>query len=234
MRSNYRVRIEVDSTMFRVIRKWWPERDGQIWLRVELGHWRELQRWPRPGSIFQWHGYLPRLWYFLQCAIWKRHDRLEIPTLSPTWNEWDDKLLHAAMAIFCDYMRVDSPGRWAVADLQAELAKPDDDGHSHDWCRSYLPTALEMEAIYQWWTVQRAIDQQEERDSLFTWHDVFEAAGGLTSKPTDNPRLNELIFAESAEADRLHDLHRQIELRNEARDEEMLIRVMKIRRNLWT
>lgn len=189
-----------------IIREWWPERDGQVWLRVRVGYWRALGRWPVPGRLFQWDGYLPRLWYFVKCALWHRYDRLSIPTLSPTWNEWDEQLLHAALAVFCDYYECESPGRWTLAQVQKELADASTDEHSRVWLEGYLPTVKEMDAIYRWWT----IDRPRRPDPT---QSVFVAEGQTTEAALKSHEMEESQHAE---------------------DEAMLIRLMKIRRDLWT
>lgn len=217
--------------MLSLIRKWWPTRNGQALLRVSLGDWRERGRWPKPGGVFYWSGWLTDVWSLVKSAAWHRHDRLVIPTLPPTWNEWDDMLLHAAMAIFGDYMRAEHGGRWSLANIDRELAKVDIGPHSREWYEGYRPTAMEMEAIHRWWTVERDIERQEEQDALIKWHDVYTAASRTA---TSNPRLNQTVLANAAEADRLLAIHHEIEERNAAKDEEMLMRLVKIRRHLWT
>jgi hypothetical protein len=212
----------------------WPPTQGGSWLCVR----REF------GDIYQWFdhrawrvsGRLCEYWYYWRCRFWSKYNTVTITTLPPTWNEWDIKLLHVAFAVLVDYIESGKRHRqlWTVKALLEELANPETDTMSKQWCESHLPIASEQDALYRWWTIEREQRRKEEEAALLAWHDAFEAAGGMTSESTDNPRLNRLRFAESPEIDALHDRHIEIEQRNDAEDEEMLIRLMKIRDSLWS
>jgi hypothetical protein len=211
----------------------WPMTQHGEWVAIRATYADCYPWWDR--RRYKWDGRLSEYWYYWRCRLWNRWNTLTIRTLGPTWTEWDEKMLHAAMAVFMDYFenRGESHG-WTPEALRAVIADPNSDEHSKGWCQNYLPVALEMDAIYKWWTEDRFSERAEQDAALMKWHDVYTAAGGTRSQSTDNPRLSELVFASSDEADRLHAIHHEIETRNDNKEQEMLHRLIDIRRHLWT
>jgi len=211
----------------------WPMTQHGRWFAIRATYadcypWWDHRRYKLDGRLAEY-------WYYWRCRIWNRWNRLPIKTLGPTWTEWDEKMLHATMAVFVDYY--ENRGRahtWTTTDLLKEIEDPDSDDNTIAWATSYLPVATEMEAIYQWWTVDRFAERAEQNDALMTWHKAYEAAGGTRFEKTENPRLNRMVLAKSEEADKLHALHMAIEKRNDEKEQAMLHRLIDIRSHLWT
>lgn len=218
---------------------WWPDNipskrwEKRRWLEIRWGCWKELHEWPIPGRIFQWSGFLPDLWYYLKCRFWRHYNRVEIPTLRPTWNEWDERILHAAFTLLVDFIEKDNGGQWSAEDIRKELAKPDQDEMHTYWATDALPRAVEQEALYAWWKHGRQIRLDAEDAALTAWHDAFTAAGGMTFGESDGC-TRELKLAHSEESERLAEIREQLEIDGDKEDEEMLIRLIKIRLNLWS
>lgn len=219
--------------------EWWPSNiPSERWtsrriLRIQLGYWKELGKWPVPGRIFRWSGLIPDIWYYIKCKLWRRYNRVIIPTLPPTWIEWDERLLHVNMTVFVDFMDSAAESRWNVCSLHNLMADPNEDEMSRNWAESALPDAKEQEAIYAWWKFGRAARLLKEDQALEVWHNVFQAAGGVTFGPVEQ-QTSQMIFAKSAEADELHAIYQELEKAGEQEDEDMLIRLIKIRQSLWT
>jgi hypothetical protein len=72
----------------------------------------------------------------------------------------------------------------------------------------------EARAIYHWWTVTKQEDEKAHTDMLSTWH---------TAKKAKDPKVEEYW-----------ELMHKMEADNEAKTDEMIARLMKIRRTLWT
>src|SRR5579885_1555044 len=66
---------------------------------------RSKKRW---GKLYPYRPsvWIPRLkdvWYYFKCVLWKRHNVVKIRTLSPTWHDRDNMLLHASFQILVDF-----------------------------------------------------------------------------------------------------------------------------------
>ena len=71
-------------------------------------------------------------------------------------------------------------------------------------------TDQEVLAIYRWWKYQRPADRQREDDLLMVWHEA-------------SPR-----------SDEAHQVACAAEDENDNRDQEMLHRLIDVRRSMWT
>lgn len=205
---------------------WSPSQHGP-WLRLRPEYRDVYGLWDH--RAWRLSGRLTEYWYYWRCRLWTRWNVVRVRTLAPVYTDRSELLLHVAFQVFTDYMERERDQIWSSEACREDMASGD------GWSADELPRAIEREALYEWWTRQRAIDRQAEQDALSRWHDAFQAAGGMKSEPTDNARLHRLVFPEKTpELERLHAEHARIEAENDARDQEMLRRLIDIREGLWT
>ena len=92
--------------------------------------------------------------------------------------------------------------------------------------------AAEVEALYRWWT--EVYPNRPDPHDVSGWSEICSRArekdGEILGILNHENRTEE----EEAEVRRALDLSQEIEERYEAEDEEMLIRLIKIRKHLWT
>ena len=99
---------------------------------------------------------------------------------------------------------------------EEEAAKDNDQDLDHQYTgfKRQLDDYKEMMAIYQWITKERCAEQQEHDDKLTQWSDARQVFAA-----------NERVLWEELQA---------LEERNDAKLEEMLARILKIRNRMWT
>ena len=109
--------------------------------------------------------------------------------------------------------------------------------HSEDYCKdepyynkptSQAIRAKEIFDLYNWWTIKRPARHDPYQVSGFSAHcdKMRNKYGGLGSNKKD--------IQEIAEGDIAHTMLTMLEEKYEAEDEEMMIRLIKIRHGLWT
>jgi hypothetical protein len=217
------------------IRDWWRAHKGQGLLYVHLGYWRELHQWPVPGRIFRWNGRLPDLWYYLKCRLWRRYHVLTVRTLPPTWQDSDERMLHAMFHLLEEVIFKEKIFE------QNGYSEDEDptDGESWRWALG------EMLALWRWWTVERPAREAEYKRRLHTWSALYgrdqrahrEAhphayepieVGDTEVYPSPAPERQPDTEAASAHLRELDDDVR------DAEDDAMLVRLVKVRGYLWT
>jgi hypothetical protein len=226
------IALDVEPTPHRAKpytwRDWLADHKGQYPLYIQLGYWYELERWPVPGRIFQWHGWIPDLWYYVKCRLWRRYHTVTARTLSPTWSDAVHRLLHINFAIL-ESVIVDE----RIFERTAADGNPTD-GQSWAWALA------EMRDLWDWWTVRRpARDAEYERRLHLScglrdrdrvaykafcpgWDD-----SPFSSFPPDYSHPADTAAANAA----LKELSDEI---TTAEDDAMLMRLMKLRSYLWT
>jgi hypothetical protein len=161
------------------------------------------------------------------------------------------------------WLRNHTTHRYHILDLRQPAKKSEPDYYRHGWCdtdykilyalmnlldqyvrnellNSYLPTEeecksdpyppllqeqrdrkLEVLAIHTWWTVERKKDLREYNDLLSAWHDAAYSKKGK-------------LYRNSIEAEGPRDKLNAKEAANDEKETEMLIRLIKVRKSLWT
>jgi hypothetical protein len=165
------------------------------------------------------------------------------------YHDLDERLLHGIMNSLVDFVEVEKAykSRWCVTEeskkakwkngrcpelgleyLSWEMTLDSEDLDETERCDSQASVAREIKAIYDWWKVTR-LDRPDPYDAS-GWTEycrISEEQGyKIFSNKEKNPELVEL-------SERTHKKLREIEAAYDAEDEEMLIRVIKIRRSLW-
>lgn len=185
----------------------YPPTQSGDWLRIGSDYADCYAWWDR--RRYRVSGRFKEYWYYWKCRLWRRWNVVTIRTLPPTWNEHDERILHAVMEIFCDFYEADR------------------------MCADQPKQARAFKEIHDWWRTGRQAAREAEEKALMVWHEAFERAGGMRSVPTDNPRLNRLVFGESEEENALKEVHTRMERENNEKDQAMLHRVINLRPYLW-
>ena len=181
-------------------------------------------RWPcgnpyRGPSIWSWWTWWP---YYLRCLLWTRWNRVTAKTLPPTYQEPCELILHCSMA------------------LLVRFAEEQADGVDWDWCEDHRHVKAEIDAIHAWWTKGRVAEHAAVDALRDEWWrkspnvDIDGVKNFLAHPEAPIPKATEereLAIAESnARLTRLGEAEDALK----QKDEEMLVRLMKIRGYLWT
>lgn len=132
--------------------------------------------------------------------------------LAPGYYDTDERILHACMSLLVAYVERECGGEEAMQKWTDELRSEPDPYAPAGAVNSQADRQEETLAIYRWWKVQRPADRQREDD----W--MMEIWGGSTGSRDPEERQR----------------YRDFEQANEDRDQEMLHRLIEVRRSLWT
>lgn len=173
--------------------------------------------------------------YAVMYRVMPKHQYHIVRTdLEPGYYDQDTRILHACMACLKTYVEIECGGADKLTKFSGDLRQEAASGAiepSEGLIVSQASSQDEAVAIYRWWTIERPRDQARERELL---HELY-GNRPLKTKEAEHPDLVEIVVDEfEDEAKRKHDEHRALQ-RKICRDEnEMLIRLMKIRGSLWT
>lgn len=130
------------------------------------------------------------------------------------WHDTDKRLLYGMMDLFADFYEQE------VVDGIVDWDGDDD----------HKKTYTEMLAIYNWWKNHNN-RLKEIDDALDIW---YESSQDFTTEETDNGmiriKMSPMEDKEKVHFDRLHELEKKLN----DEEEEMMIRLVKIRNYLWT
>jgi hypothetical protein len=176
------------------------------------------------------HGIFTELVDFVEVEVAWRH---------ATWNS-DEQNKHTA-----PFWRKHWILRWGIwrsaeaglAGLRWETTLDNADLDASERSEQQAMTARELMLLYTWWTKIR-----KDRDEMLAWevsgynsfNETLKLKYGKDWEDNLFSRRSVLTSAETAERDRRYDLINQIEEQWHVDDEEMINRVVAIRRNLWT
>ena len=135
-----------------------------------------------------------------------RYNILKPRSLKPGYYDSDMRILHACMDELSEFVEWNKKNNW--------IEWSGDEKHQHAWS--------EMMAIYKWWNKDRAVVEKNSDKMLSKWHTAFNRDGGFDAK------------TRSKKTNKLSDEHQRLEELVHSTDETMLIRLMKIRRFMWT
>jgi len=122
-------------------------------------------------------------------------------------------------------------------DWESQLIKDKDWGIQEDSPLFGTPTdqafaAQEQSALYHWWKFERPV--RKDPHDLSGWTEICKRKRKESDDPLDWLDLESETEEEKEESRKSLDLLRKIEQDQEDEDEAMLIRLIKIRRSLWT
>jgi hypothetical protein len=150
--------------------------------------------------------------YFWKCKIFTPYNKLNISSLEPTWNDRDKVLLHAAFQVFTDFIEKEDPFGFINWEATPE--------HSQ--------AAATMRFLYKWWTEERP-DRIEYTDLVECPEFSFEAdSSGKFFKMIEEPRPIKDAWEEACRK------QTDLDVLWEKEDQDMLHKLVEIRRFLWT
>lgn len=132
--------------------------------------------------------------------------------LPPGYYETEDLILHACMSLLVRYVEYQCNGEEELQKWTDELKVDQDPNAPEGLQNSQAARQEETLNIYRWWKVQRPEDRKMEEDWMMN---LFG----------DRPR--------SARSREEMQKYWDFEKANDARDQEMLHRLIEIRRSLW-
>ena len=167
---------------------------------------------PRKIRIF-WSRRVTQPWYYFKCWAWKHYNVIKIKTMDPTWSDVTEKMLHANFQLLAEYIEEEKPFERIDWDATKE--------HKH--------AADEMKELYRWW--KEDWPRKEE---------MFPNGTLLPVYPDPSPDLRKTLSDRYDDNPEVISYRKILETHNSnenawwTKEEEQLIRLMKIRPYLWT
>lgn len=161
---------------------------------------------------------LEERWYFY--LVNRPHIvKLKIPVCA--WMDKDHRMLHANMVLLEEYVEQEKP--FEVLDF--------------DYDDEHRKLKLEIEMIYGWW--KNYDKRQEEIDNaLHEWYDINKKNSKMkvTELPNGDRQVDrEIVDPSLVDVEKkLFEKHIELENKLAFEEEDMLVRLMKIRKTLWT
>lgn len=133
------------------------------------------------------------------------------------WMDTDGRMIFAMFSLLIDFVEKEMPNSYFIPS-EEDAAK--DDGTCNDYAgyKAQLDRHKEYMAIYNYWMVEHPAEEEMGSELTHTWYELHKAAQGLDT--------DEVKAAWKATRD--------AEAAREAKLEEMLVRLLKIRHCLWT
>lgn len=152
-----------------------------------------------------------RDWYYdIRNFLFKRFDLIRTGLTKTDWHDKDQLILYGMMNLLKDYVEKEECFQTINWESDPE----------------HLNAAREIRVIYEWWkTYENRL--KEIDDQLDVWHDQFQQRSGEGLEKINNPIKSKM---EDIEFEKLHLMEELLE----AEEQEMLIRLIKIRKFLWT
>ena len=151
-----------------------------------------------------------RDWYHkIKCRFFEKYYLLDTRLPKDSWFDTDHKMLYAMMALLLDYIEKEKP--FEIINWES------DDFHKH--------AKKEMLEIKDWWDNYEN-RQKEIEKALQKWSDL--RTGGKEDL------LSNINKPETEESQKQNDLLHELEDKLENEETEMMIRLIKIRKFLWT
>lgn len=170
-----------------------------------------------PWFNLQWRKYVTDPIYWFKCHFMKSHKyhilslrqpankEFGFPAYKYGWIDSDTKMTYALFNILNIYVKDEMPHQYCPSEEEV-IAEPHLQHQRNAW--------LETKAIHYWWNVERLRQQKAHDELLHRWSEA---------RKVDAP-----------ETQQLWDEMKETEKALEDKEEEMIIRLIKIRRSLWT
>jgi len=168
-----------------------------------------------PLIKIKWRNYVWEPWYWLKCHVIKRHRYHMLDLRQPKqdgeyayrygWLDSDHKMVYALFNILNNFVADEMPHWYCPSEEEI-----DQNPHLLNQRHKYL----EIKTIHYWWNIDRKRREQYYADLLHKWNEARK-----NQDPAEHQFWIDLKAEESAFKDK---------------EEEMLIRLIKIRGVLWT
>lgn len=215
---------------------WWPF--PVAWLLHSSA--AQVLGWPvygddAPGWIQALHKQFYRIsdarWWLKYRLLPKHQYHLVRTGLEPGYHDYDERMLHAAMALLCKYV-AECEGEEALTLWTDHLADPTKQDPNAPPGLEDAQAARQSEAltIYRWWTVERPANQARRNELVLILY-----SEPAEWKPVEDSDLIEYVpRTRDAEQQVLHAEFRALEKKICTDEQAMLHRLVDIRPSLWT
>jgi len=149
-------------------------------------------------------------YYNIRNGLFRRYDLIRTGLPKTSWCDKDYLMLYGMMSLLVDYVEKEE----CFENLDWDCT-PD-----------HKNAANEIKEIYDWWKNYK-IREEQISSQLDTWHDEFSKRSGDGIGKFNNSKASD---KEDIESEKLHKM--EADLFKE--EDEMLIRLIKIRHYLWT
>jgi hypothetical protein len=223
---------------------WWPfpiaegvGGSGATLLGYPVYGGKATPRWVKPvfhfvkrGSDLKWrlyHRYHPRHRYNII--------KTDLP---PGYYDIDTLMLHGMMALLCRYVEEESGGAESLGQFTEELYGEAADGTQIEPQVGAIARQADKQgealAIYRWWKHQRPQDQARCDELRSHLYGNRERVSFVPDE--EHPDLLHRMVVKPFEGDEvaMNEEFRRLEAKIEHDEDEMLQRLLKIRRTLWT
>lgn len=155
-------------------------------------------------------------WYWLKCHVVPKHRYhildLRQPDYTHGWIDTDTRMLYANFNLLNEFVEHEMPNFYCPTEEECNSEECWAESN-----RKQREAYLEVEALHFWWNIQRQLDQAKCAAAVTAWHDR---------------KHKQKIFDE--ETERLWKEHLHLDEVFEQTETEMLIRLIKVRKSLWT
>lgn len=179
----------------------------------------------RAGHNARWalyHRYVPRYQF-----------NVIRPDLEPGYYDVDTLMLYGVMKLVCRYVEDERGGEEKLERWGNELIDPanNDPNAPEGMVEAQGQRELDVLDIYRWWKHERPANEAR-RDELL--HALY-GRGRTSSKPTDNPKLYELVFKEfEGNEVAMNKEFRALEDKIAADEQKFLHLAIDLRGGMWT
>lgn len=212
------------------IRRWYKsEKEELLWEIQFRGIFKGLRRWFY--ITFLEFSKIRDFYWFLKHKFIPKHQHHIIRTeLEPNWHDSDTKILYSCFKILCDFVENEFDNvTWGSP--EEELPDPT----WKEWNEDQRKAGKEIKDLYHWWkNVYPKYDENSplygEKSDLLSWSFVpveFDKDG--------DPTRSKLVFPEDTKERKLLFLEaEEYEKRCEQEIDDMLIRLIKVKKYMWT
>lgn len=127
------------------------------------------------------------------------------------YHDCDNRMLHACMALLCEHVELEHGGAEKLCKFSDDLRANPDPNAPEDMQTGQAERQDEAVTIYRWWKQTRPADKARRHELLMKFYGP--------ERCKDEPLYREF---------------RGLEQKMDDDDEKMLLRLMAIRRSLWT
>jgi len=157
-------------------------------------------------------------WYWLKYRIWDKHHILKLRYIKPGWCDKDEILIHAMFEVLCRFIEDEKPDE--IVDWNSD--------EEHKFARK------EMQELYEWWKKRQ---DREKEDPIFQEGIKSPHLDFVDYK--DDSEFHEVEFnyineEEKEKWNKACDESAIWQDKCNKEDEEMMIRLIKIRYFMWT
>lgn len=148
-------------------------------------------------------------WYWFRCHTYNRYHMLDLrqPDYRYGWRDVDNKMLYAIFNLLGEFLNKEKPYDLAQDYTEEEI-------EADEGMKLQHASRKEAKFLYRWWTHGRGEREGERSRCAKEWHDMMEKKDPLTQEAWKKLREFEAFM--------------------EKEEDEMIARLMKIRKTLWT